>query len=538
MLLAVSLMCLGLTACNSPLAELQGHYEGTLFQRTDGNGRQQPVRADILVDSKGRGKVAITDLENTSLLNIDLTEIKDQAFKITIPGLVRSPMEVVEKAGCYLRKGDQALRFCLARGELVLEVTTKEAGSVFTLALDRFKKVDEYVMEKPAKYTLSQSIDIAFKMNFDNRIEFEHVKQARLTRSYTRKNLLPGLSLGSLVSLIVLDPASIISSIGDLAPFLLPTRWLQASEAGLRTQAEEDALILLRADTAMQIEGFAYILQRDRTIQAFYADTLEKAKGAQDLIEAREDVGLYPRGTSDDIKSVVNGIEQASVALDLAVKEDLTAIAQTMGFHNPDAIAEFTLESELESIDHCSQIPIAESKARKALKRTVIERSFEIRQIDYLIKVSRLQKAERYFSWLDPAADPMSKLGLGIADFIKVGGSQIDEMKLRREELQQTIETKIVNTVTEYNNALQAYALASAGMEIQNRRLTRILETVSLGTNVDMFGLVQIFQDYLSAENSIETDIAAYRVARAKRDRFLLKGHFSSLAQRPDPTGK
>ncbi|MBI3556867.1 MAG: hypothetical protein HY074_11440 [Deltaproteobacteria bacterium] len=534
-LLALTLLCLSMTACNGLLVELTGHYEGSLFERTDGNGHQRPVKSDISNDGHGHATVAVKDAANTPILTITLTDIQNGKFKISIPGVAPQAVELVEKSGCFLRQADQSLRFCLDKGELLLEVTLKDKGKVFTLALDRFKKLDAFVMETPRDFTTASAVDYALRMNFDNRVEFEHVIQSRLSRSLARLNLLPGVTLSSVISLVVKDPASIISSIGDLAPFLLPTRWLQASEAGLRTQAEEDALVLMRADTATQVEGFAAILARDRAILKFYLDTLAQAMEVRDEIQSREDLGQYIPGTSDDIRSVVNGIEQATSALELAVKEDKTAIAQTLGFHNPEAIAEFTLDPELEPINGATPIRKTDVKRRDEIKTLALDRSFEIRQMDYLIRIGRLQKIERYFAWLDPAADGTGKIGFGIGQYVKTGSSQLRELVTKREQLEQNIVLKVFNAVIEHNLSIKSYGLASEGMEIQERRLARILETVRFGTNVDMFGMVQIFQDYLAAEVSKENAIATYRAAHAKMDRFLLKGHYAGLVLRPDP---
>ncbi len=523
------------TGCNGLLAELPGHYEGTLFERSNGNGKQRPVKADITSDGHGHATVAVKDAANNPLLNITLADIKNDTFKLNIPEVTPQAVELTQKAGCFLRQDDRALRFCLDKGELLLEVTLKNQGKVFTLALDRFKKIDAYPLEVPRDFTTTTAVDYALRMNFDNRVEFEHVIQARLTRNLARLNLLPGFTLGSVIAIIVNDPASIITSIGDLAPFLLPNRWLQASEAGLRSQAEDDALVLMRADTATQVQGFAFVLARDRAIQNFYLDTLAKAKEVQSEIQSREELGQYPRGMSDDIGSVVNNIEQAAAVLELAVKEDRTAIAQTLGFHNPDAIAEFTLDSELEPITSATPIAENQTQGREELRMVALDRSFEIRQMDYLIRVGRLQKTERYFAWLDPAADGTGKIGFGIGQYVKTGTSQLRELLVKREQLEQNIVLKVFNAVSEHNLAVKSYGLAAAGMDIQERRLARILETVRFGTNVDMFGMVQIFQDYLAAAVNKENAVAAYRVAHVKLDRFLLKGLFASLVLRPDP---
>jgi hypothetical protein len=520
-----------LAGCDGPLAELPGHYEGTVFERPDASraGTQQPVRAEITNLGKGRAKVEARDIKNNGVLKIELSAIEDEHFKIAIPGVTEGAVELKRAEGCYSRQGRLALRFCLDKGELMLEAVAEGQGTIFTLALDRFRKIDSFKLETPEAYTLTRAVDQSLKRNFDNRAEFEAVRQARLTRTLSKLNLLPGVTLPSIIAVATHDAASMLSSIGDLVPFLLPTRWLQMLEAGKRAKAEEDALILMRADTATQVEGFAYLLARDRAMLQFYRDTLVSAKNVLAQIEAREDLGLLPLQAGDDARTVVNGIEQALIGMELSVQEDLTGIAQTLGNHNPEAVTDVSIDTELEPIDE------ARSHEYDVTIQTAIDRSFELRQMDALIEVARYQKTERYFNWIDPAGDYTGKLGFGIGQYVAVGKSQIDQLVIKREQTQAQLAGKVVNTLKEYENSLRIWGLVKENMIVQERRLGRIVTAASFGTSGDLTGMVQIFQDYLGGAVARESTIASYRVARAKIDRLLLQGYFRGLAQRPDP---
>lgn len=527
LLAALAALTAAATGCNG-LATLGGHYEGVLFARGTAApaGSQQPVKADITLAAKGREATAtVVDLHQNPLVVIKFSGIQKKSLKIEIKGLLDQPTAFKAGDSCFYLKGDELSgRFCFEARELVLELTQKGVGEVFSLAVDRFAKVDAFAPATPFDTTLTQAVKTAFEKNFDNLIELQNVVQARLTQALARKNLLPGVSFSSGTALLVQDISGILASIGDLAPFLLPTRWFQAHEAGDKLDAEQDTLVLLRADTATQVEGFAYVLERDQTIRDFYAATLAQAQDAADDIKERVDVGQFPEGTDDAIDEVVNNIQQAIVGLDLVVAEDKTALGQTLGLPNPASLRNLRIDEEAMPVEQ------ARSYTHDELVQRALDASFELRQIDSLISVAKYQKKERYFNFLDPAGDYTGKLGVGIGDYVRIGSSQVAALEIQKLKTAQTVTIKAENALIEYNNAVAAYHVAAEGMAISQDIMQRMMGHVDNGASVDLATLVATFQDYLAQEVNVQNAIASYRVARAKIDRFLMQGFYSRLA--------
>src|SRR6185437_16736993 len=99
--------------------------------------------------------------------------------------------------------------------------------------------------------------------------------------------------------------------ISDLAPFLLPSRWLQASEASDQSRAEQDADRIMRLDMGAQIEGLFYTYDRDRKSLALYQAIRKKYEGIQDDVFKREKAGQLPVGSADNVSAVLEELEDS-----------------------------------------------------------------------------------------------------------------------------------------------------------------------------------------------------------------------------------
>jgi hypothetical protein len=379
--------------------------------------------------------------------------------------------------------------------------------------------------ETPAIYSLDGAMDRAFHENFDTRIQFEHVIQARLSARASYLNLLPHLSLSSVLSVFIPSVTGILGAIGDLAPFLLPTRWYQAREAALMSKSERQSLALMRMDAAAQVEGLAYALDRDRSILEQYSAFLSQAFQVRDSIQKLELANQLPEGSTDHLKAMINSMSLDMSALRLIVTQDRAVLAQAMGFFNPSAVADLTLGSEALPIDQA--VPLD----TQPTTRQAIARAYELVQMDYLIQISGLQKRELYFNWLDPAGDYRAALGFGLGSLVAVGRSRIHELQIKREQLAAAVAQKIAEAVGEYDQALESYRLAQEGVEIQKVRLARVISQVTPNSSLNTMDVAGIFQDSLGSAIRLRTVLTSFRVARSRIDRALLHGHYLQLPQ-------
>jgi hypothetical protein len=200
-----------------------------------------------------------------------------------------------------------------------------------------------------------------------------------------------------------------------------------------------------------------------------------------------------------------------------------------MGFSNPEAILELTLDPEVLPID------VARPLDTEPLSRAALAHSYEVAQMTDLIAVAAVQKREVYFNWLDPAGDYTAALGFGLADQIAVGRSRIRELQIRREQLQAAIAQKIAGAVAQYDGALLSFPVVKEGVALSDRRMTRVLSQITPGSPLNTLDIEAVFQDTISCWIRYETILAGFRVARSLIDRSLLQGVYAQLTQPPHP---
>jgi hypothetical protein len=378
--------------------------------------------------------------------------------------------------------------------------------------------------EVPAKFVLSEAMSRAFNQSFQSRVEYEHQIQARHTAKAAYLNLLPHLSISSVLSLVTPSTTGILGVIGDLAPFLLPSRWFQARDARLMSQAERQVLALMRADSAAQVEGLAYALARDQQILERYNALMDLAVKTRDQLQTLETQGQMPEGSTDHLNATINLMALDMAGLTLIIHEDRIVLAQAMGFQNPEAVLELALDPE--------SIPIGQARPIDTDPATTqaIQRSYELAQMNQLIVLAANQKRELDFNWLDPAGDYTAALGFGLGETIAVARSRIQELRVKREQIQSAVAEKVAEAVAEYDVDLTTYSLAQSGVALSARRMTRVLAQIGPGSNLNTLDVEAVFQDSLASAIRSEAMLAAFRVARSRIDRFLLQGWYAGSA--------
>jgi hypothetical protein len=378
-------------------------------------------------------------------------------------------------------------------------------------------------MEDPVALTLSEAISLGLKANFESRVEYEHVMQARHAARGAYLNLVPHLNLANLLTNFPLSVYSSIAIIGDVVPFLLPNRWFMAKEAGQLFQAEKYAQIIMQADLATQIEGLGYALQRDEDILDFTRYLKSRVNDVRNGVYALELKKEFPEGSARHLEAYENSIEMDVYTLGQMISADKQALAQALGLHNPEGIVDLVFDPEPTPIEYAVKLD------KISLGQVSLNRSFELQQMDALILYNTYKKQELYFSFLDPTVDPTIELGLALGEFIKIGNSQNKELQIKREKLQAVAVQKVHSAVDQYNGALDTLAMATEGLKIQEDRIKMILTQVTPNSNLNTLDILSIFQDYTVNWLRQKTIVVGFKIARANLDRLLLQGYYKDL---------
>jgi hypothetical protein len=379
------------------------------------------------------------------------------------------------------------------------------------------------VQESPERLTLPQAVNRALIKNFESRAQFERTLQARLTAKVAFLNLVPHLNLPNLLTNFPLSPFSSLAVIGDAVPFLLPNRWFMAKEAEQSFEAEKFGETLMQASLATQVEGLGYVLQRDLENLEFLEEMVLRGRDAEAKIRALEVAGHFPVGSADHLKAFSIVIELEAHALNEVIYMDKRAIAQALGYHNPGAIEEMVFDLDSRPLE------AAVSLDEVQLGTIALQRSLELQQMNALIKSAQYKKKEVSFTWLDPSGDPTQGLGLGLSGTIAIEKSHINELKIKREQLQSVVLQKMSNAVKQYNHAVETYSLIQLGLETNNSRVKEILGEITVGSNLNTMDVNHILEEYVVAEMHQRDAVCEYRIARSNIDRMLLRGYYNSL---------
>lgn len=528
-------LSLSVLGCN-PSIRPDGHFEGILVQRKTTETEQQPVGIDIVLNKNNTGSIIALSRFHEPVFSVEIQSFSSNSVKLVIPGYYTSPIELVRNSGCYSSKpgtqGGWAVEFCYNAERFLLEINTEDHFSVFALSGDRFAPAVPPTLETPRSFLLSEAIQLALEKNFESRIQYEHLIQAKHAARAAFLSLLPSVGLSAILSLISPTVLGALGSIGNLAPFLLPTRWFQAKEASHAYHAEKLGRTLMQADLATEIEGLTYTLLRDQGLEAFYSKVVYQGDKIVEAIKVLEQSGGMPAGAVDPVQTSLYSAKMDLMALRAMVRQDLGAISQAMGFFSQTAVSNIVLDTE--------SLPITEAKPLKPeeFREVVIARSFEIAQLDELIKVAEYQKQELYFSWLDPSAENSTDLGFGLREVIQIGKSRIQELKVRREQVQSAVLRRLGGTANEFNMSLNAYLIGEERRKLQDQRMERTLAQIYPGTPLSTNDIQSLLDDILSGGVRSEGILSGFRIARAKFDRLMLQGSYFQLQRRFTPAEK
>jgi hypothetical protein len=499
-----------------------GHFEGSLFARTEGGITESPVSFEISRPDHRQGTIEVRDTAGTLLLRLKVERIGARGFSLTLPAPWNRAVPLVDDSGCYVHAGDPRVSFCHSPDKALLEVSDPGGQPVLTLSGDRFGADTPLVMEAPRALTLADAIQTALGRNFGSRIEFEHLLQARAAARAAYLNLLPHLSLSTALSNLPPSATSLFASIGDVAPFLLPDRWLQARAAAHAAQAQADALDLMRADLATTVEGLAYALIRDEEALALYDPLLDRLTTTLPRIMDLESRGQMLTGSALHVRAIIDSLKLDKIGLMSLLQQDRETMAAALGFHNPEGVLDVSLGDEATTIHTAAPVDA------KVLAPIALGRSFELRQIDHLIEAANDSREAVVFNWLDPAGEPGANLGPSLGANLVVARSRVNELMIAREELQAGIAAKVSQAANEWNLALESVGLMDESVSLQAQRLDFVLgEIGSLQLNtLDIEGVVQ---DCVATGVRRAALVAGFRVARSKVDRLLLQGHYLEL---------
>ncbi len=356
-------------------------------------------------------------------------------------------------------------KICFENGQFILR--SNDLSRQITLYLKQQSGVGDIQsnFEIPAIYSVSQLRDRAKNMSFDSRYEFENLIEAQLRSKLKYLNLLPHLSNGSILGVATFSGLTgIIGMMGDLVPFLLPNRVLQASESSDLVKAERYSVQLMQLNAMQIVENLSISLGKNQEIY----EVLQKDRDRQkEIIQRMSELEIQkklPEGSSLLFKSSLNGLEQVISSLESTMGLEKTDLSLAAGFTNPGEI----LSVSLDVFQKSDSLPLDNLQK---LQNAVCQNAPELLQLEALLAASKIDRISRAFQWIDPAGDSQGGFGFGLPTYIEIGSSSIRQLLVAEERVTAILIKKITDTYYEAQSWQDSYNLAKAGLDLQQQRV-------------------------------------------------------------------
>lgn len=529
-----------LVGCKDKLAS--GHYEGNLWHPVNQERVQESVKIEVSSLQKNAFLIDVKTLDGVSAFAASFYLLKTKQLKIysnflELDGVLADSVRRAEfkdpefdgEAQCFRSRQDlpveNTLEFCFKRDRFFLEIYDQAHTSIFEMSANSFTVEPPFTLEDPLTLSLTEAVEIAFQRNFSSRIAYQQALQARFAAMAAYLNLVPHLTT-NLIWNTAPNYITYIATLQGLVPFLLPSYWFQAKEASLDQEIRDLALVVMRANLVTTVEELTYSLKRDEAVVEALQGFLRETQSFQERLN-RGDLSVE----SQRLLREVADFTAEALTSDLGdmgklIRQDRFSLAQALGFHNIEAIQEVNIDQEVLTIDLA--VPIDPH----ATAQLATERAFELRQLDDLRKIARLKKLQNYFIWLDPTGDPKQSLGLNTFPQQKQLKSQVLELEIEREETKTRIYQNTFKLALDYNESIQSFRDIQKDLDLIQFNFQEILSDAIQGHPVHLECLKTEAQKYSASLVARQMILANYRIARAKKDRFLLAGYYSQILPR------
>jgi len=519
----ILLLSASLSAEAHPLDSIDGNYHGFATLNADQKIVELKVQATTLWNgSDVQISIKSTDQNDSQQSwQYSLSELRRNTASIS--GIGTNSVQLNPEDSTCFASDDSTIRFCGSETSLLLAIYDSSGKMLtrFDLSSDNVKAD---LTDAPKVYSLSELRTRAMNHSFETQVEFEHTVQARLTSKAARLNLLPHLSINSVIPLAVADMSGTLDAVGDIAPFLLPNRWLMAKENGQRSKAEDDTLVIVKSDSGFLVENLTLSILRDQEILQKLKASLIQITAIRDELAFREKLGQFQPGVHDDVTSLIMDLQKTVDALSEGIQEQFASLAQAAGFADSASIAGIT---PLTPAEITPVAPIHE----EGNQAVVFDRSYELKQLDHLILATKASKGERWFQWMDPAGDPNGGFGFALPTYINIGSSQIREMQVRREQMEALLTQKLHTIVNEANLSNDLYGVDVQGVVIQKNRVNRMLTNIRMGAAFALSDLISALQDQVKNDLDLTSSQYSFLISLAALNRLEMTGPYSANTQ-------
>lgn len=483
------------TGCKLPLAPGKYSSRLTLVSSTPGVGQtvqsDEPVRVEITPIPSG---LSATILDFKSMEPkypaISVTRLKRHHLALTVPFLDETQAFDLTLAdpksadACYQWSGKateiSSVELCFNEEWFRLHIK-KGAQSVLRLSGNHVEPRIGFEASESVSLTLRQALDILFTQGFDVQEAQQNLVRADRMAQKTYLKLLPHTSLGTpvtMASVALGDYFEARGPIGELIPFIFPTRWVKAKALSWSARAERYAKVATKANAllALNIAGINFaahkeyrdaLLELQGLVNSAVVSTPDSEAGSSDDSDAGKVVSTMVSLLKKDLQTEVNTAENL-------IQQDQVAISYALGSENPKYVSELGLvgTKRVESISVLRTDAEAQAEVTQT-KNLAIQFSLELSQVDALFKAADLREKNVWIDWFDS----YSNIGLGPSTPTekKYYKSFVDSVRIKEQAARALIPRSASAWTAQRNMAVMNYFNHLANRQTQREQLNVVV---------------------------------------------------------------
>lgn len=274
-------------------------------------------------------------------------------------------------------------------------------------------------------YSVDEIVGRAKFLNYTIQQEAEKVFQARESLKIAQGNLLPHIQIRNIFSVVLMDAAGVVESLGNFLPFLFPSNWYQAEGAKSLFHAQRKSFASLRGNEMQAAEVLFYLTQRDEALLQLVDSHIAWLEEFEKNILTEERVGILPHGSAEYFGVRVLSMKQDREQIQRLLSVERASLSQAIGLPALAGVSSTVSFSERD----LSQMPAIDVGSLSDIAK---KRSLEAEVLDALALASDSAKNVAAYGFLNPSIE--ATFGFATPHRIKVGRSQRREIERKRKK--------------------------------------------------------------------------------------------------------
>ncbi len=360
--------------------------------------------------------------------------------------------------------------------------------------------------KKPVTIKLPEVVKQVRNRNYKVQVATMRTYQAKANIEKARADLLPRLNIWSIAK-IIMDPMSILDSIQDIAPFLVPANWSRLEQNKILYEAEQQGYRALWSNEVHVTKMLYMRILFDQKLLNHVSASVKSLEEVLEIVKFHETFGAVKPGTARDIEIRVLGLKEDEQNLRLLIAQEIDELSYALAIKADVqmVLAPVTLPDAraLKQIDY------------KAHESRVISVSPERTQYTYLLQTLEHIRQEVRYSFF--GSSPISRgVAGGVFDAIpqtsgvfgknatmKIVDAQREILITQRTGIEETVRRQLRALANQYNSDLQMASQYSRRLQLARESNEALLRRAELGEQLNAFEFSENVKTRIQAETAI-----------------------------------